>query len=609
MLKAMKWLLLFSIVTAILLHRGGISIQAHLLWVIALFPLFILEIFETKDKKNWNIEKKIIWCIVIFSILIVASLMTSKAENYGFFEVTGILAGIGTFLLTSQWNNEEKIKKFFSWSTFLTAILILIGLGIYMAYPPDRLFGTFAQFPTFFSHFPNAFALLILISLAFSFARIMEKTDVILVIIMGIHVAGLILTFSRGSLLTAILISMIAAIFFRKNLKKLPWKKITAALILSGIIFTAAQYIRQQNFEINTIQQKISLKSKEQKRSINDRLAFYKGSIKLIQEKPLLGHGPDTFKFVYPRHQKNLLENSDHPHNLFLKLAVENGIPATMAFITLIIFIFIQVIKSRNIFAKFLLIPISAIIIHNIFDYNLNFAGTQMLFWTMLGFTHSLTKDEKKSITLSKPIVILMIFLFSIAGIYEIWQRVLIIQGRNFINTGHYEEALKNFQKAKPLFGEEIGLMKAEAMRLLKKTEEIKEIEKEVEKNPAVSELKSALAQLHMIKEENKYALLLINAAIQQDNRNWLRYYYLQAILQKKLELPINIKNLKKLLKEYLPLMRKNRYNTIATDNPGIAIKIARFINEEGMAKKLTFFAKIERKKFQKMYHLELAPL
>lgn len=622
MLNAMKWLVLFGILVAASLHRGGFSIQAHLFWVIALFPLFIAEIFEKKEKRSWSVQKEILWCLSLFTILILASLMTSRAGSYGFFEITGILTGTGTFLLTAQWKNEEKIKKFLIWITILSAILILIGLGIYILYPPDRLFSTFAQFPALFSHFPNAFALFILITLPCSLKFLIEKKNALWTGIVVLHIAGLILTFSRGSWLTAGIVGIISAISFRKNLKKLPWKKIGIAaitiIISSGLLFSAAQYIRKQNFEINTIQKKILLKGKEQKKSIEDRLDFYKAGIKLIQEKPLFGHGPDSFRFIYPKYQKNLLANSDHPHNLFLKIAVENGIPALIAFLIFLSFLFIQIIKKPDTLARFLLIPISAILIHNIFDYNLNFASTQMLFWILLGFAHALTKNsknqEQKSIEISKPAILCMILLLSITGIYETWERVIIAQGRNFINEKLYTEGLGSFRKAKPVFSQDLALMKTEAIKLKGKTEkiseeDIKETEKEIDQNPAVSELKSALAELFIIKEENKKALLLMNAAIEQDSRNWLRYYYLQAILQKKLALPIDIKNLKKLIKEYLPLLRKNSYNTVATDNPRTAIKIARFLNDEEMEKKLTFFTNIERKKFEKMYNLKLAPL
>lgn len=650
MLNAMKWLVLFGILVATSLHRGGFSIQAHLFWVIALFPLFIAEIFEKKEKESWRIQKEVLWCLGLFIILILASLMTSRAGSYGFFEVTGILAGTGTFLLTAQWKNEEKIKKFLIWITILSAILILIGLGIYILYPPDRLFSTFAQFPTLFSHFPNAFALFILITLPCSFKFLIEKKNALWTGIVVLHIAGLILTFSRGSWLTAGIVGILSMVVFKKepaeNLKKLPWKKIGSitviTIISSGLLFSAAQYIRKQNFEINTVKEKILLKSREQKKSIEDRLDFYKAGIKLIQEKPLLGHGPDSFRFVAPKYQKNLLASSDHPHNLFLKIAVENGIPALIAFLIFLSFLFIQIIKKPDPLARFLLIPISAILIHNIFDYNLNFAGTQMLFWILLGFAHALTKNsnnqERKSIEISKPAILCIIFLLSITGIYETWERVIIAQGRNFINEGLYAEGLENFQKAKPIFPQDLALMKVEAIKEEMKGKIwknlraqsanaqrgekfgsassepgelyiIKETEKEIDQNPAVSELKSALAELFMIKEENKKALLLINAAIEQDSKNWLRYYYLQAILQKKLALPINVKNLKKLIKEYLPRLRKNSYNTVATDNPRTAIKITRFLNDEEMEKKLTFFTNIERKKFEKMYNLKLAPL
>jgi O-antigen ligase len=49
-------------------------------------------------------------------------------------------------------------------------------------------------------------------------------------------------------------------------------------------------------------------------------------------ERPMIGFGPGTFRFVQPQLQHEVLATSDHPHNVFLKLAMERGWPAATFF-------------------------------------------------------------------------------------------------------------------------------------------------------------------------------------------------------------------------------------------------------------------------------------
>jgi hypothetical protein len=96
-----------------------------------------------------------------------------------------------------------------------------------------------------------------------------------------------------------------------------------------------------------------------------------------------------------------VLETSDHPHNLFLKIAVERGVPAAVLFIVLLLSIFISIGRFRVPGSRlrtqivpqpvtqnpqqFLLIAVLGVLAHNLIDYNLQFVGIALPFWMMLG--------------------------------------------------------------------------------------------------------------------------------------------------------------------------------------------------------------------------------
>ncbi|MFA6039553.1 MAG: O-antigen ligase family protein [Candidatus Peribacteraceae bacterium] len=53
---------------------------------------------------------------------------------------------------------------------------------------------------------------------------------------------------------------------------------------------------------------------------------WWKAAARLIVERPLLGWGPGTFGYVYPRIQEHIVPPSAHPHSLVLRIGVEYGL-------------------------------------------------------------------------------------------------------------------------------------------------------------------------------------------------------------------------------------------------------------------------------------------
>lgn len=627
----MKWWSLFLLIFIATLHRGGISIQAHLLWIIGLTPLFL---FTWKDEVLWHYDQKNLGIVCGIALLTLLTFTGSQAPSLGFFGVTGMIAGIMTYLIVSQWKDESHTSHvtrhtFFQALIITASLLVIFGIILYCTTPPDRLFSTFAQLPEMLSNYPNAFALFLLMIAPLAFLEIIEENTKSLEgakfrwlwITAGMLIlSGIILTFSRGAWLTLILEIITCTAIFRKNLKNISWKKIGILIIGTTILVAAVQTIRAQNYEINTVQKKITFKSQEKGTSLDDRLAFWKGSLKIITENPILGTGPDTFGAAYSKYQEKLLAHSDHPHNMFLKIASETGLPAAILMLILLTLAFQKIFKNnvpgeeKKKYQIVLAIALGGAIFHNLIDYNLNFASTNILFWSFLGMMdHSEPSEKPKALRSVQPLqpnpnpylltpaaLATIIVILGILAIYEGFQRIEISKGRSFIAQENDKEALVHFENANPIFRQNLDIMIGEAGG---------DIETATEKNPARSDIKNIFAEQIFGEGKTKEALLIINKVIQQDPKNWLRYYYNQEKFRKELMIPSDKKAVKKLLYEYFRLLQKNAHNTINTDNPSYAIKLANLIGEEDFAKRIQFFAKIERRKFQKIYNMTLAPL
>lgn len=208
--------------------------------------------------------------------------------------------------------------------------------------------------------------------------------------------------------------------------------------------------------------------------------------------------------------------------------------------------------------------------------------------------------------------IILLIFL--LAGIYEVIEHRTIVQGRNLIGNGEAEQGLKKFENARPIFRQELDFIKGETYKSLIEKDGFEQwgsdgtvaLEEAIRENPGDSGLKNLAAELYFSEEsENskKKAQELIKKALELDSKNWLRYYYNWITMN---DVVTNRKAIRKLLWEYYRLLKVNTHNTIMTDNPHYAALLADLIGEKELAKKITYTAIRERKKFSKNFDIPL---
>ncbi len=83
--------------------------------------------------------------------------------------------------------------------------------------------------------------------------------------------------------------------------------------------------------------------------NVNSRLSVWKVSGKAIAERPFFGYGPGNFVLAYQAHRSSgeaALGIFDDPHNLFVQLAVEAGIPSVLFFAGLLLLVFWNGLKQ-----------------------------------------------------------------------------------------------------------------------------------------------------------------------------------------------------------------------------------------------------------------------
>ena len=82
-------------------------------------------------------------------------------------------------------------------------------------------------------------------------------------------------------------------------------------------------------------------------------------ALKMFKQKPILGHGPKTFrKFCSePENYINEVACTTHPHNVLMQLLAETGLIGSLFYISIFFYITLNLLKIaiKNIFIKIMI--------------------------------------------------------------------------------------------------------------------------------------------------------------------------------------------------------------------------------------------------------------
>lgn len=584
--------------------------------MIVLLPIALsVFIINKKDGKILSRTPSILLSLILLLILtIAAGWAYSQMHDFGLISITTLLGGLTTLLIVIEMDiGESVIERVLNILCVIASLLCMVGLLLYFLTSIDRLSSTFVHLPYLTTSYPNAFALFLLSVMPHALLQLNKFRNRPWLIINALVLSSLLLTFSRGSLIVGV--GVIATLFL---LRKIRFDK-KAALVLIGVIALTAifQLMRPDSLGQNSFEDKYTLSSGEKASSVSERMDFWKGALGIIKTHPFLGAGPDTFKYIFPQYQTNLLANSDHPHNMFLKQASEFGIPSALLLLGLIIYALHglrKTYRTNNIHLA-LGLSVLAMVGHNLLDYNLNFTSNALVFYALLGAIIGLTRHNVYQVP-KRALWVILIMLTSamfVGGMYEAYERMLITQARDLTASADVikmREAETLFAKIHPIFYEDAILLRAQNAIEMKNAKLAKELLKNITlRNHNYAEVYNLLSETYTEKASKVLAKANNAKAIELDPWNDLRYYFQKITLELQEGITINKDAYQKLLENYLALLQNNAHETVRSGNPHYAIKIAEALSLTKLKNKLTSTAELERKKFTARYNITLSPL
>jgi O-antigen ligase len=128
-------------------------------------------------------------------------------------------------------------------------------------------------------------------------------------------------------------------------------------------------------------------------RPLGDRLDFWKGSLRIIRDYPVMGVGWEGFRLVYPRYEpKASQQPACHAHNNFMDIGVGSGLVGLGVFIWLILVAYKyawEIYKRQAGYFKGIawgfLGSLTAFLIGGLSQYNFGDSEVVMLFYFLLG--------------------------------------------------------------------------------------------------------------------------------------------------------------------------------------------------------------------------------
>jgi O-antigen ligase len=417
--RPLEWAFLALLVFSVL-WRGGKSIDAT--WIAALLIAVIFLCGWLADRfdpaaRSQRLQEGICpsWIrVTVLGIIgwTVLSYITSQTRNYGLDEVLRT----ATYLLTFLWVIRLRERGTVDWlERQLPAVLSLtalvasaIGIIVYLLQPVTRFTGTFFD-PRFHTdYWPNAWAEFLLIALPMTLVMILRSSNRKLRWIGAATVllTALYLSYSRGGMIAfsgeCALFVLIASVQIRRSIPLRRQMRMNAvrlgalvigSLLCAGILGLSLNTVRSTRYQIESIGDKVTFNASEGTSSVDERAQFWGQAIEMTKLKPWTGWGPYSFRFVQPAGMSSVLATSDHPHNAFLKMSAERGIPAALLFALLIGGVILSgLIRSFRSDALASLLPAGAllavcgVLAHVMIDYNLQFTGIGLPFFTLLGF-------------------------------------------------------------------------------------------------------------------------------------------------------------------------------------------------------------------------------
>lgn len=410
--------------------------------------LVALMIAEYWRKRERAIFEKLF--LAVFGVTYIISFYYSQTANISLPETMAYLSMIPLYLLFAH-QKFRWSKKFLQVVAVGGFLAVVAGFVQYFLMDHLRMVGPFMNVLYHANFWPNAFAMFLLLIWPVYILVLDKKWTS--TFIFAFILSGILLSFSRGAFVAMIGQVVLLAIYF---LRRIPYKRVLTVGLIAVVLFFGANYLRSMAHITIELEDRVTFENNEALTSGQERVDFWNGAWYLAKEKPWTGWGPWSFRYAYNPIQKTFLGNSDHPHNIFLKFASENGFVNMAAFIGFLLSIFLvvawrfkEIPRDKQDLVFVLGVAIAGAMAHNLIDYNFNFYASLILLFVYLAIIRSqVVKSDYKNKGATMAAVFLFIVLVAAFFTYQLYPRYTYLdEADRLLHEGEYGQSLENIAK------------------------------------------------------------------------------------------------------------------------------------------------------------------
>ncbi len=341
------------------------------------------------------------WLLLGVLLLAIAAAATGVYKHGSLLALGQLAAYLGAFALCSSLAGNKRFATALTWSLLAGAVIAAAwGLREYMYTVMRggdvswRIFGPFNN--------PNSLAgylvVLLPLSLALLWRGLRENRGegprweaiggLFGTLLMGL---ALLLTGSKAGILAALIGLMVFAVIAPRPSSRASRIARRAAAI--GVLVVVLLAVL-----LPPIRARITTAFSTQSHSAAFRWYTWLGTIDMLKARPLLGFGPGTFQYAYPRYARAGF--TQMAHESYLQWAAEMGIPAALLLLATLLLIARTIWRRLRVSdATARLIPAAALAglcgfaLHNLVDYPWYVSATGATMWALLGIAIAQGED------------------------------------------------------------------------------------------------------------------------------------------------------------------------------------------------------------------------
>jgi O-antigen ligase len=379
----------------------------------------------------------------------------------------------------------------------------------------------------------------------------LQKVFIVYAALMAI--VGIIVSLSRGGWVST-LAGFVLLMFWGEWQLRTVWPRLAVALVAISALLLLT-------FKVDTVRDRfahsVNQENSKLDTSWSGRTDLWKSTLEMIGERPLLGSGPGTWKWFFPKHRdpQDQLE-VDYAHQDVLHLISDYGFVGLALVLAIFVCFFwhaIRISRSENSseqrsFAVGSGIAVASMLVHSWLDFNLHIPANALLLVTIMGMTMGIEVKgtEKTRVVMNLASRMVLGVLLLCIAFAAVWYGLPTLRANRFNTLGlakkevlYWDDALDYFGRATasdPKFPapykwtgdiySKQALFRKDAARAEAASQAVDAFRQSLELNPLEADVWLRLGFAYEQAGKNDEALKALEKAIELDPNNsfvWLR--------------------------------------------------------------------------------------